>query len=1491
MEGNRSNRDQLERILSNNPFPTNPSKETVTKWVTTLLTYIQGDGTSLIGDQRNKMHQLFIRLITHEEDVAVAPVLLQAFQKTYPEKDIRVISTRQIGDLLLDEEEVEEERHGQTKREDACLPPQLHNLIDELKGIYKDKNGKNSYHKENDEDERTNEINLDERDTATELSDTDYSSLQSLIRDYSSKNHCLAYMLWRKELSTKKYFHVLGNIISLYSKYEIPGERELQKIRELQWNSIPSEGEFEQFLTILTQLLKVKQLSEMETLNLLEKRMSQSLRTGVIRQMRQRGYRRTIMGYASFFSKVQEEMKFDTWFDLQFQDNDNPKRKQQAESDHKPHHHPKKTQPQDQRSTRMFTPQQEKMNEKRQPREDAVKVNVQGKTLFLSPNVKVKSCWKCGEDHSHQEKCRAKDHLCSTCHKTGHLEPYCNTLAFRHISETVSPNQKTFVYLDSGAQENWIGGNLLPYVYNLEDTTVTPVGIDGKELSNYGKGSIDLIVDTHRITIHGYVGKENKNTILLTIDDSIEDINLTKGKPTTLSCRMFNTNLSFERIGKDWVLQATPIEMIRRFMGISNATLYKLFRYSKNTNVNEFLTDLHVRLLHPCHKRLSLLFKERNLTISEDYLSTYVKCEVCPLLNPRHNQENDVPNTPTQRNPQQESPHEPLAIFMDEEQEDLERDYTDLHIFGETFHHDLANMEVGQDEAKFLSVIVDKNTNFLFLQALTKKSQAVSHMKDVVNICGIPRKVMTDNGGEFRGQYDIFLEGKNITHLTSAPGAPASNGKAEVHVRIAKVLIKRALDRVNLSTPFWPWVLNMVCNLHNIIPTSKGKSPYYLRWGVLPFLHTLPGDIVSFSPLHHYSNQKYRGRYGQYLGKLHKGGCLILERWPGRREELHVLHPLRVRFLKHKGSSNSKATQNQEDDDELEVNIIIKELSDQCIVGCVYEENDEGIHIGRLSYNGTSFVEVETMVVPHPVHVFKGKHHNHQYFLPPEAIRKLNMFEVRNRRNIRALQEVDTIVRPASKEEIKSGLFDQHDAEELLKIINMNALGEERQCDHSSCIPLVPVRTVYEVKGTIWKYKTRLAADGRKDKRIVDSYKGVPGRDILRMMIILSLSTNQCLFAADISSAYLHANVKDDVIIRLPNKLHQSVQRLGYRPGACYTLQKALYGLQDSGKHFIEFIEKEMIKKGYKLLHEGLFKKGDKYILFYVDDILAIGIDPYEELKDICKIEKSVILSTETGIKYLGANLILKDGKHIITSLKEYILSQQPECGKIKPFNASDIKAYDHLDNQDQDPNIRSILGAIGWCAQYNHRSAFTFSWACRNVNKMVDPQQTMKAIWSRIYHLEDECFTSIAHPEVRIHVDASYSRNTKRAHGGWLLQLADAEWSVARRENIILWRSWPLTRMFNSTTSAELSALLIAIYGVSMPVTLIRLIWGDIPVVLLGDSASAIAQVKKGHATNGGVEEIEAALAKQEITLRKWNVKYINTKENLADLLTKLID
>ena len=92
-----------------------------------------------------------------------------------------------------------------------------------------------------------------------------------------------------------------------------------------------------------------------------------------------------------------------------------------------------------------------------------------------------------------------------------------------------------------------------------------------------------------------------------------------------------------------------------------------------------------------------------------------------------------------------------------------------------------------------LLILVDAHSKWLdahILQSITS-AKTIEKLRIVFATHGLPRKVVTDNGASFTSEeFHAFMSENGITHVTTAPYHPSSNGLAERAVQTVKRGIK-----------------------------------------------------------------------------------------------------------------------------------------------------------------------------------------------------------------------------------------------------------------------------------------------------------------------------------------------------------------------------------------------------------------------------------------------------------------------------------------------------------------------------------------------------------------------------------------------------------------------------------------------------------------------------------------------------------------------------
>ena len=96
-------------------------------------------------------------------------------------------------------------------------------------------------------------------------------------------------------------------------------------------------------------------------------------------------------------------------------------------------------------------------------------------------------------------------------------------------------------------------------------------------------------------------------------------------------------------------------------------------------------------------------------------------------------------------------------------------------------------------------VLIDAHSKWIevFCTSAATSAVVIEELRSVFARFGLPETIVTDNGTSFiSAEFEKFLRGNGIKHITSAPYHPATNGLAERAVQI----VKRGLKKVKQGT-------------------------------------------------------------------------------------------------------------------------------------------------------------------------------------------------------------------------------------------------------------------------------------------------------------------------------------------------------------------------------------------------------------------------------------------------------------------------------------------------------------------------------------------------------------------------------------------------------------------------------------------------------------------------------------------------------------------
>ena len=137
----------------------------------------------------------------------------------------------------------------------------------------------------------------------------------------------------------------------------------------------------------------------------------------------------------------------------------------------------------------------------------------------------------------------------------------------------------------------------------------------------------------------------------------------------------------------------------------------------------------------------------------------------------------------------------------------------------------------GVEEERYVLVMMDHFTKYVILCALMNKRAATvarKVRKHLLCTFGVPRRIITDNGSEFKGQFDELCEEVGIQHSMSLPYHQQANGLVERYMQLLNKMVKIVAHE---AEAVWPRRLCTLAFAYNTSfhPTIQ-NTPFFLNF-------------------------------------------------------------------------------------------------------------------------------------------------------------------------------------------------------------------------------------------------------------------------------------------------------------------------------------------------------------------------------------------------------------------------------------------------------------------------------------------------------------------------------------------------------------------------------------------------------------------------------------------------------------------------------------
>ncbi|KAI0526984.1 hypothetical protein KFK09_002580 [Dendrobium nobile] len=426
-------------------------------------------------------------------------------------------------------------------------------------------------------------------------------------------------------------------------------------------------------------------------------------------------------------------------------------------------------------------------------------------------------------------------------------------------------------------------------------------------------------------------------------------------------------------------------------------------------------------------------------------------------------------------------------------------------------------------------------------------------------------------------------------------------------------------------------------------------------------------------------------------------------------------------------------------------------------------------------------------------------------------------------------------------------------------------------------------------------YKARLVAQGCSQEfgvNFTETFSPVAKMVTICMLLTVALTNNWSIKQLDISNAFLHGDLHDEVYMRQP-KGFEDIQFLKH---VC-KLRKSIYGLKQSPRQWFHKLTKFLQHLGFQFSTADpsllIFNRDNikVFILIYVDDILITGNNT-AKMTEILQH-----LRSKFSLKQLG-DISLYLGIQVIKNTSGYFLSQPhyaqnllqiagfADC-KPSPSPASLRTSRKQDDQPYSDSTLfRKLAGSLQYMSITRPDIAFATNSICQ-----------------QMHHPRNSDFQALK--RLLRYLKGTLSFGLPIKTGSLRLQsYTDADWAADSHDrksisgfctflgpNLISWSVKKHNTVARSSTEAEYRSLSSAMSDVLW----IRRLAQDLgiaqtsPTIIHCDNTSAVALANNPifHARTKHIE-IDHHFINGRIQQGNIGIAHISTMDQLADILTK---
>lgn len=833
---------------------------------------------------------------------------------------------------------------------------------------------------------------------------------------------------------------------------------------------------------------------------------------------------------------------------------------------------------------------------------------------------------------------------------------------------------------------------------------------------------------------------------------------------------------------------------------------------------------------------------------------------------------------------------------------------------GEIAHADLIGpiKTASIGHSKYILLITDERSSYRQAYPLKSKTEVVAKLQDyfimVENDTGHRVKTLRcDNGSEFvNREVELLLRAERIIMLNSAPYTPQQNGLAERSNRTLIEAVRTMINASKLPVSLWAEAANAACFALNRTSNSRNdKTPFEHFYSRKPDVSNIVEfgkqvQLLQEDPSGKWSSKTVNGNIVGFTRRRNTYRCYI----PASGKVIVTSNVILCDHTTDKKPTQFTIIENLTPNDETSGEIDLTQTGDEetgnddSVSEITLDESSGPVTTDSLSKTTQATEEITATENTEPTGVVTR---SRSKLLAPIKEKLRNLSEEWDERSGGASNFFRLNVAHEEPFSFQSALSG-NESIQWSKAIDEELESLKRNQTWSICdLPKghKPISTKWVFKrktlpdGSIDKFKARLVARGFDQQYGVnyfDTYSTVVRHETIRLFFALCVMFNLAFIQFDVITAFLNGVLDEEVYLSPP-------QGVDCPKNKVLKLHRSIYGLKQSPRCWQMRLKKILSKFNMSpttsdpSLFIGDYEGVRVMMIIYVDDgiIASSNRTTLQNLLD--NINKEIKLKIVDSDIFVGFE-IMRHSDSITLHQTSYIDKM------LYKFNMRECKAasvpindVNNLmltsDNDDAaDAPYRELMGALNYASCLT-RPDITYAVNCLskfNNNPKTKHWVAAKTILRYLsgtkplginFHKQGEIV-------LQCYSDADWGGDlvTRRSTSGGIIELCGGP---------IIYKSKQQSIIASSTTESEYIAANMLVKDLAWLTNLLGEIDLRITTNLFVDNQAAIHLITSDHFRPSTKHiDIKYHYIREKYNQKLFNLNYINTNEQKADLFTK---